>query len=414
MISRVVRKIYIAILIIALILLLPVSMGLPQQTLDRSLILAFGIDKAGDEFEVSAQVMVPESSQSGYKEKREVKSNKGSTIDKAIASLQLNEGKELAVAHANILVVSESAVGEDINIILDYFIRDKDIGYLTIAITPDSAKELLTISSQATQDKDSLLRLISYNNEYIYGTESTLNKVLFGYYSPSQTSLISRLTLKGEESSGSEGGQSGQSGQQSSQSSEGQGQESSTQSAPKQIANDGSLVILKNGKIITALSPLEYRGFHWLMPTVYSSFIELQNINTDTLNNATVMLDIVNSKDDIEYELTNDNKLLINFHTTLEYQISSVQQDKYISNNYAEYLNDGTKVIESALQTLIDSEVQSALKLSKDYQIDIWNIYDKFYQKYGDKFVKYVELNEGDYLKDLQIIVDIVAKESKI
>ena len=454
MTKKEIRKGYLAILIVALIILLPIFIALPQQAQDRTLILAFGIDKMQEQYEVSAQIMVPESSQSGYKEKREVKSSVGKTIDQAIASLQLNEGKDIGVAHANILIINEQAIGEDINSVLDYFIRNRDIGYLTIATTPNSAKEMLEISANSTSDKDSLLRLISYNNENIFGTDSTLNKLLFGYYSPAQTSIISRLQLSssssqsssqastqnstneqsgsgesqssaGESSSGqqqssqpmtagnsqSSGGEQG--GGNSSEQSSGSSGEQSSQ-ASKQILNDGSVVVLKSGKVVVTLDPLQYRGFHWLMPTKSSSFIELNNINNEYFKDATVVLDIINSKESIEYEITSDNIPIIKFNTELEYSISSIQQSEYDADIYAESMNDSTDVISKALQNLIDSEVQGAINLSKQYQIDILNIYDKFHQKYGNKFEKIVEFNEGDYLRDVEVYVNVKVKENKI
>ena len=454
MTKKEIRKGYLAILIVALIILLPIFIALPQQAQDRTLILAFGIDKMQEQYEVSAQIMVPESSQSGYKEKREVKSSVGKTIDQAIASLQLNEGKDIGVAHANILIINEQAIGEDINSVLDYFIRNRDIGYLTIATTPNSAKEMLEISANSTSDKDSLLRLISYNNENIFGTDSTLNKLLFGYYSPAQTSIISRLQLSssssqsssqastqnstneqsgsgesqssaGESSSGqqqssqpmtagnsqSSGGEQG--GGNSSEQSSGSSGEQSSQSS-KQILNDGSVVVLKSGKVVVTLDPLQYRGFHWLMPTKSSSFIELNNINNEYFKDATVVLDIINSKESIEYEITSDNIPIIKFNTELEYSISSIQQSEYDADIYAESMNDSTDVISKALQNLIDSEVQGAINLSKQYQIDILNIYDKFHQKYGNKFDKIVQFNEGDYLRDVEVYVNVKVKENKI
>ena len=410
--TKSIRKVYISILLIALVVLFPFYMGLPQQSLDRSLILAFGIDKTENEYEVSVQVMVPESSQSGYKENRQVKSNKGATIDEAIAKLQLQEGKKIAVAHANILIIGEQAIGDNINQILDYFVRNRDIGYMAIATTPDKAKDLLETSSKSMGDKDSLLRLVNYNNEYIFGTESTMNKILSGYYSPSQTSLISRLSII-DLSQNSEDSQSGSQSslQQSSQSGE---SGSNEQTEKKEIKNDGSLTILKQGKLATTLSALEYRGFHWLMPIVYSSFIKLENLSDENLNNATVVLDIFNSKDNIEYKLNDNNKLNINFETTLEYRISSVEQENYIVDNYAEFMKNNTQTIRKAMQTLINNEINKALEISKEYQVDVWNVYDKFYQRYNKKFTKLVENNEGDYLRDLQVFVKVNVKENKI
>lgn len=463
-----IRNVFLALLFICLAVVLPINLGLPQLALERALVLAFGVDKVSQGYELSAQVMVPQSNQSGYTEKREVKSEMGKTIDQALANLRLKVGRKLALAHTNVIVVSDSAIGDNILNILDLFMRSRDIGnYAVVVSTPDSAKEVLTVASQEDAGADMLLSIINFSHKFIYGQETTIDEIMHGYYSPSKTSLLSRLEL----SSTSKSQQSPQGGKQSQDSAtedtstsqlkesqsngvsqEGKGQEdsavqgvdtanqsssqsntsgdasrdsgsgggafgggasSATSSSQPELDNNGSVVVLKEGKAIKILDAQSYRGFHWLMPIKTTTYVELNGLNDENLKNATVIVKILDAKDSLSYEMTADNKPIIKFKTNLNYQISSTIQDEYDSTAYAEFSNDGGNAIKEKLQTLISSEIQSALQMSKDLQFDIWNMFDKFNQKFGKKFKKYVENNEGDYLKDIEIFVEVQTKEKK-
>ena len=464
-----IRKTFLALLFVCLAVVLPINLGLPQLALERALVLAFGIDKVEQGYELSAQVMVPQSNQSGYTEKREVKSETGSTIDQALANLRLKVGRKLALAHTNVIVVSDSAIGENILNLLDVFMRSRDIGnYAVVVSTPDSAKEILTVASQEDAGADMLLSIINFSHKFIYGQETTIDEIMHGYYSRSKTSLLSRLELSPtSQSQQSPQGQNQQSqdsatddtstsqlkeSQSNGVSQEGKGQQdsavqgvdtanqssshsntsgdasrdsgsgggalgggasSASSQSSKELDNNGALVVLKEGKIVKILDSGSYRGFHWMMPVKTTTYVELNGLNDEKLQNATVTIKILDAKDSLKYEMTADNKPIIKFKTSLNYQISSTVQDEYDPLAYAEFSNDGGEAIKAKLQSLIDSEIQSALQMSKDLQFDIWNLYDKFNQKYGKKFLKYVENNEGDYLKDIEIFVEVQAKEKK-
>ena len=200
-----IRHIFLTLLIVSMLVVLPINLGLPQLALERTLVLAFGIDKVDDNYELSAQVMVPQSNQSGYTEKREVKSEKGKTIDQALARLQLKVGRKFALAHANVIVISDNAVGENIVDILDIFMRSRDIGnYVLVVGTPNNAKEVLSVASQEDAGSDMLLSVINFSHKYIYGTDTTIDEIMHGYYSPSKTSLMSRIELSSDDGESSQ------------------------------------------------------------------------------------------------------------------------------------------------------------------------------------------------------------------
>ena len=57
---KVIRKVFIWIVAIAVLMLLPTSLGMQHQSTEKALILGFGVDKNESEYEVSMQVLIPQ------------------------------------------------------------------------------------------------------------------------------------------------------------------------------------------------------------------------------------------------------------------------------------------------------------------------------------------------------------------
>lgn len=233
---EIIRKVFIWTVALVLVILLPTSLGMQHQSTERALILGFAVDKVEADYEVSMQVLIPQYKQS-FSEKIEVVSSKGKTIDLALDSTRLKIGKKLGVAHANMIVLSEAVLQENIMRVLDYFYRDRYLGnYSIVLATSDSAKDLLQMSSQTDNASlNSLVNIIKYNDENILGRPSNLHTIATGYYSPSRTCFMPFVTLE-KSGAGSSGGNSTSGGG----SSGGSGETSQTSGGGNSGAGSGS------------------------------------------------------------------------------------------------------------------------------------------------------------------------------
>jgi len=412
---KVIRKVFIWIVVIAVLMLLPTSLGMQHQSTEKALILGFGVDKTQSEYEVSMQVLIPQYNQS-FAEKVEIVSEKGKTVDLALENARLKVGKQLAVAHANIIVLNSAVLKDDIMRVLDYFYRDRYLGNYSIVLsTDDSAKEVLQATSgMDSASLNSLDNIIKYNDKNVLGQQSNLHTVATGYYSPARTCLIPHINLEktsGQNDGGSGGENGGSSGGDSSGES-GDNGEPSEQGSTK-VKNDGDVVIIKDGKFETKLARKDFRGFSWLMNNSKGYVLELNNIADDIYKDATVVVEIVKSSTKLNYGFSNLNKPIINVDISLTYKISSATQSEYDSRKYADFVPQDTPALESTIKTLVETEIQNALQIAKNGHFDVWNVYDKLYQFHTKKLKKYLAETEGDYMRDLEIFTTVHTAEAR-
>lgn len=415
---EVIRKAFIWIVAIALIVLLPTSLGTQHQSTARALVLGFAVDKEAEEYEVAMQVLIPQYKQS-FSEKIEVVSAKGVTIDLALDGARLKIGKKLGVAHANMIVLSEKVLGEDVMRVLDYFYRDRYLGnYSIVLCTGGSAKELLETSSQTDNASlNSLVNIVKYNDENLLGSPSNLHTIATGYYSPAHTCLIPHIELDKEGADSGGGEESGSTGSSGGEGGGSQGGESGSDaqgSGGTKIKNDGSVVVLKDGKSLVKLSGEEFRGFSWLFGNTKGVILRLGGISDDIYTDADVMVEVDSARAKLRYDFSDLGKPIINADVSVHYKISSVVQSEYDARKYADYVQQDTASLENAIKALIQSEVQSALVVAKELNFDLWNVYDRFHQFHTREFARYLASVEGDYMSGLEIFVDVHSSEIRL
>lgn len=417
---KVIRKVFIWIVAIAVLMLLPTSLGMQHQSTEKALILGFGVDKNESEYEVSMQVLIPQYNQS-FAEKVEIVSEKGKTIDLALGNTRLKIGKELAVAHANIIVLNSAVLEDNIMRVLDYFYRDRYLGNYSIVLsTDDNAKEILQATSEMdSASLNSLDNIVKYNDKNVLGQQTNLHTIATGYYSPARTCIIPHIDL--EKSSGQDGGSSG--GESGGSSSGGGGGGSSggsggngepSEQGSTKLKNEGAVVIIKDGKFQTKLARKDFRGFSWLMNNSKGYILELNNVSDDIYKDATVVVEIVKSNTKLNYGFSNLNKPIIKVEIGLTYKISSATQSEYDSKKYADFVPQDTEALETAIKTLVKTEIQNALQIAKDGHFDVWNVYDKLHQFHTKKLKKYLAETEGDYMRDLEIFTTVHTAEARL
>ena len=413
---KVIRKVFIWIVTISVLLLLPTSLGMQHQSTEKAIVLGFGVDKVDSGYEISMQILIPQYNQS-FSEKVEIVSEKGKTVDLALDNACLKIGKKLGVAHANIIVLNSAVLKDDIMRVLDYFYRDRYLGNYSIVLsTDDSAKELLKATSEMdSASLNSLNNIVKYNDKNVLGQQSNLHTIATGYYSPARTCVIPHINLQkesGQKDATSESAENAGVNSDKSNGSSGNG-EPSEQGTTK-LKNEGDVVIIKDGKFKTKLERGEFRGFSWLMNNCDGYVLELNNISDDIYVDATVAVEIIKSKVKLNYSFSNLNKPIIDVDINLSYKILSATQSVYDSEKYADFVPQDTGALEIAIKNLIKTEIQNALQIAKNEHFDVWNVYDKLHQFYPKKLKKHLDETENDYMRDLEIFTTIRTTEVRL
>ena len=189
-----------------------------------SVVIGVGLDKAGDELELTAQLAVPQPAENGEKTQFSVITGRGATVAEALNEINVRTGFYPKLVFCELILLGESCLSGDVFGTLDYFYRNEYTGLTPkVAACSGSAKEALSmdlpLGDSAT---DNIIRLLSEEAERSANV-CTVNLKDIGEdgYSESAFCYMPYISMeneqKGEERQGSGEGQesSGQSGQSS-------------------------------------------------------------------------------------------------------------------------------------------------------------------------------------------------------
>ena len=116
---------------------------------DLSVLFGLGIDKQDDLYEFTGKVLLTANEENeGNNLSQTFISSKGLTIFDAIRNLILQDGKRVYFGHLSFIVISEDIAKENINEVLDLFMRDDETRedmWIFVAPEPYTSKEILEI-----------------------------------------------------------------------------------------------------------------------------------------------------------------------------------------------------------------------------------------------------------------------------
>ena len=130
-------------IIVICVVFLPGAIIAKPQTESKLIIRALGIDKAGDEYQVSAIAFLPKASQS-FQENYKIVEGKGRTLYDAVSAAAKETGKDIGLAHTGIVFVNDEICQEGLVESIDFLVRDYSLGNDTYVVyVPESTKELV-------------------------------------------------------------------------------------------------------------------------------------------------------------------------------------------------------------------------------------------------------------------------------
>ena len=155
---------FILVLIVILVFFTPFAIFSPGESRKRAIVLAVGIDKIEDKYEISFLTFIPTQNQE-FKQSNSVISGIGSSVSEAVLDAQLTLGKDIGLSHAKTTVVNEKMLEEDVSASIDYLSRIASLPENTVFIcTNTTAKELLIATSSLEENVGLKLdQLIYYN-----------------------------------------------------------------------------------------------------------------------------------------------------------------------------------------------------------------------------------------------------------
>ena len=417
----------------------PSAIVAPSESAVNAIVTAVGLDKNEQDYEVTLMTFLSHPNQS-YSEQYEVISCSAPSISEAFTNASLQIGKNISLFHTHTAIVSEKLLEEDIASALDYLGRVASLPQSCVLISTNvTSKQFLEFVQELDKESDiNLEDLLFYTSNYVLWKYTTINSFYEGYYSPVKASILGHLTItqgdvngipikntenvvglgssSGGSSGGSESGQSSGSQQSESpnqtngaQQSSGESQSSSS-SNQLQIVNDGSCLLIKNGKMQAHMTKEQLRGLNWLNSSTSGAVITLENFSDQTFDEARLIYKVQREQvlDKVEFEngvpvYTANIKLFVSLME------ANGSKEELTESREVAYISDEVREL---IEKQVKTEINSSLEFLSTQNCDTLDMYEKFYENCRAQTKNYLQthsLQPEDFLKNVvfKVIVSL-------
>lgn len=399
--------------IFIMIVFMPPKIFAPGENRERGVVTAVGIDKVGEEYEVSFLVFIPSVNQS-FDDKESVITGKGSSVGEAVFEAQVAMGRKIGLYHTKTTVVNLKLMEEDGANALDYFGRLAGFPENTIFIcTEKSAKDLLSSTQSLREDLGfKLEQLVGFNADHVYAQDTSLESFYRGYYSPTKSSLIGYLTLEdgkqennlsvevnpAEEDSGSSG-----SGTLDSTSSG----ESSGEEKKQKIINTGKSAIVKNGKIVKILDLEEVNSINLLNDKSLKQVVKIEDVEIEG-ERVNAIYEILSKKTSFVAKFENgvpifDANVILNISLI---ELENAGSDFKVNTEFTKLSPEA----KNKLDRKIRGEFSKIIELLKEKGCDVLEVNDCFMRKCRREYMDYLKNNISaeDFIKDVVFKLELI------
>lgn len=417
----------------------PSAIVAPSESAVNAIVTAVGLDKNEQDYEVTLMTFLSHPNQS-YSEQYEVISCSAPSISEAFTNASLQIGKNISLFHTHTAIVSEKLLEEDIASALDYLGRVASLPQSCVLISTNvTSKQFLEFVQELDKESDiNLEDLLFYTSNYVLWKYTTINSFYEGYYSPVKSSILGHLTItqgdvngipikntenvvglgssSGGSSGGSESGQSSGSQQSDSpnqtngaQQSGGESQSSSS-SNQLQIVNDGSCLLIKNGKMQAHMTKEQLRGLNWLNSSTSGAVITLENVSDENFDEARLIYKVQREQvlDKVEFEngvpvYTANIKLFVSLME------ANGSKEELTESREVAYISDEVREL---IEKQVKTEINSSLEFLSMQNCDTLDMYEKFYENCRSQTKNYLQthsLQPEEFLKNVvfKVIVSL-------
>lgn len=405
-------KVWIFILVIVFIFV-PAKLTSPAETDLRSVILAIGIDKLEDQYQVSYQILIPHYS-SGFNETTSIVSAVGENLFEATQKITLHLGKISGFGHASTLIFGESMKDENIIQTLDFFLRSKRVNNNALVITTNhDAKTLLEnlpkIDNSFTLTANSIIQT---NKMSLFATELTMEEIMADYYKPCKSSIICSIDTfeddnSGINSSSISNSQGSSSGAESSSSSSSSSSGGDTEQYPN-VSNEGRSAIYKNGKQVAKWESDDLIGYN-AFTSAYKGLITLKNVTDEKYTNADVVISLLSTVQNTTLSFSKSGTPRLTSHLKYMIKVNQIIQDGYnldLLRGADTYVTTG---IVKKFKEFMKTHTASFVNKTKELNADILNVYDKFYKFKTKEWNDYLDTlsDKSNYYQGVEFYLEI-------
>lgn len=365
-----------------------------------SIITAVAIDKEQSKYVVTAQIAVPEATDTNSENLKAHISGCGSTIGGAIKDLGDLSGWFPKLAFCNLIILSNDLASENVVDVLDYFAKSLRVQDSALVILSEKkASELLELATPLDNISSFALQKILFKNtgfdRDVYPTD--IKTFCAGHYSDSHSALmpIVKVLPAGESNEGGSKSSGGESGSGADSQSQGGSSESSKESkSTDNLFNAKTTALFKDGVKVGELDEPLTLSLNSLFQSMRGTTFSVDGIKYNG-KDTNYLLTIIKSRPKITLKAT-ENKLILDIDLKLYCKTADHNSDY---SNAALSLNEPIpdQVKEKAEQTfkanieeLILTEKQTACDFLKIKQ-KLYRYNHKQYSRYKDNFLSVMD-----------------------
>ncbi len=355
-----------------------------------ALIVAIGIDKVEEGYEVTAQIAVPEATNQSTKSNESVIYAKGDTLYDAVSEIGNRTGWYPKLSFCNLIIIGNSVFEENVMGVVDFFVRSYKVEDSSILCASEkSAKELLmSISPLDNISSFALTKIFVRDHSNASAILSTTVKDFsIFYYSPSKSGFMPEVKMVDTEDKGNN--TSNASSLTSNSGSSGGGEKQNT----PVVYDAESCLLFYDGKLVGKLSGDECLFFSMFNKNANDAYFTL-HVTDDDGNSGKALISIKKSssrlklvKEDGSFKLKGELKMRIKISDT-----DFPQEMKEIAT--IGRLNE--KMLSKA-EEYVTNTLYSTFQKTKNLGADIFETKIMLYRKFNKDYAKY----QSDFLKNL-------------
>ena len=366
-----------------------------------SILTAIAIDYEQDQYVITAQIAVPEATDTNTENTKAQLSGKGSTVGHAIKDLGNLSGWFPKLSFCNLILIGDSLKDTNVIKVIDYFAKTLRVqDSALVAMSEGKASDLLSASTPLDNISAFAIQKVMLKNPGFDRDVANIDIKTFcvNHYSPSASSYMpivkkvsssSDTSNSGGSGSTSSGGQSGSTGNNSGSSSSAQsGSETNNLFDARQTA------LFKNGVMVGKLNKDQTFAFNTLKDSFEGTTIPINDIVDDNGNKSNYLLSVLYSTTSTGVDTKNDS---IGFKINLDVYCKVSDHNAEDSNQSLSQNIPLPAQVSKKAEDYFFEQYQSLIQISKVTDCDFLKIKERLYRFH---YNQYSRLND-DFLNNV-------------
>lgn len=348
-----------------------------------AIVLGVGIDRAGEDFTITAQLAVPQSSDQGGKTSSVEVSGTGKTVGDALTAINATTGWYPKLTFCNLIVLGESLVKEDSYAGLDYFLRDNGFSdNATVVTCTTSAKEFLSAKTPTHDISTLAIEKVLSREGMLSGVVApiSLREFSIGYYGSSRSGYLPLVEKIKQENGAS---------QSDDPQSQGEGEKT------KFLFDATKTALFFKGKMVGSLSPEQTLTYNVLSSPIRVVAFPVEHRGIG------YTLGFRHAKPSISVSMR-EGRLSLD----ISVEVRAMMLDSDASNSFDNIArgSDASRAIIDSANEQFTEKIISLIELSRNTNCDLFEIADLAQKKFPKR-----KLGEG-YLKEMLYSVKVDVK----